>query len=285
MQIQLDDIAGGKRLLWQGGEEEFVDNARTRDAHWALLLASGMRCHDHAAPYALRPHRHVWTVVEAADDLACLRAVGTDRGADANAPGQEDDRAPCTLCLVSRKRNPRDRRARPRTILAIEPQQSALFRELVRRKVATNGHESLAQFRSVASVASIPKRAEPLVAVGLADDGARPYDLPPLASCVPRGTDLIQPIDWAGGRSSVWGKAAYAGRLTGAIKIKDHPGVSRSIRQPTNLLLGGVAGEWATEQIIEKERAQGFNRCLGQRCEISARGSSGLEVGHVQTTP
>ncbi len=141
----------------------------------------------------------------------------------------------------------------------------ALFRELVRRKVATNGHESPAQFRLVASVASIAKRAEPLESVGLADDGARPYDLSPLASCVPRGTDLIQPAKgW--GQVFGLGQGPLAGRLTRAIKIKDHPGVSRSIRQPPHLLLGGVAGEWATEQIIEKERAQGFNRCLSQRC-------------------
>ena len=54
----------------------------------------------------------------------------------------------------------------PRTILAKDMQQSALFRELVRRKVATNGHKGLAQFRSVASVASIPKRAEPTFKCG-----------------------------------------------------------------------------------------------------------------------
>jgi hypothetical protein len=49
----------------------------------------------------------------------------------------------------------------PRAILSVEPQQGALLRELVRSEIATNGRESLAQFHSVASVASIPKRAEP----------------------------------------------------------------------------------------------------------------------------
>ena len=39
VQVQLDDIGGGERLLRQIGEEEFVDDARTRDANRALLLA------------------------------------------------------------------------------------------------------------------------------------------------------------------------------------------------------------------------------------------------------
>jgi hypothetical protein len=39
MQVQLDDIGGGKRPLRQIGEEEFVDDARTRDADPAFLCA------------------------------------------------------------------------------------------------------------------------------------------------------------------------------------------------------------------------------------------------------
>jgi hypothetical protein len=37
MQIQLNDVRGGERSLRQVGEEEFVDDARTRDANWTLL--------------------------------------------------------------------------------------------------------------------------------------------------------------------------------------------------------------------------------------------------------
>src|SRR6266566_5444470 len=94
----------------------------------------------------------------------------------------------------------------PGAILSIEPQQGALLWELVCREIATDGREALAQFRSVATVAAVAKRAEPLESVGLADDGARPHHLPTLAPGVARGTDVIQP---AKGRRqvSVWGKA------------------------------------------------------------------------------
>jgi len=60
-----------------------------------------------------------------------------------------------------------------------------------------------------------------------------------------------------------------ASGLTGAIDIQDHPRLSRSIHQPTRLLVirvVGVGREWAALEIIEKERAQGFNGGLGQRC-------------------
>jgi hypothetical protein len=48
-----------------------------------------------------------------------------------------------------------------------------------------------------------------------------------------------------------------------AIDVEHGPGVSRSIHQPSGLL---VVREWASEQIIEKECTQGFDRFLGQRC-------------------
>jgi hypothetical protein len=69
MQIQLNDIRGNERLLRQVGEEEFIDDTRTREANRTLLFASGMRCHHHATQHALRPDRHSRAVVEAAHDL------------------------------------------------------------------------------------------------------------------------------------------------------------------------------------------------------------------------
>ena len=113
MQVQLDDIAGSECLLRQIGEEEFVDDACARDANGALLLARGMGRHDHAAQHAFGPHRHARAVVEAAHAFGFPDAVGTDQGANADAPGRAGDRAPCTLCRESRTRSPRDRRVRP----------------------------------------------------------------------------------------------------------------------------------------------------------------------------
>src|SRR5258708_31447542 len=70
MQVKLDDIGSGERPLRQGSEEEFVDDAGPRDANRALFVASRMSCHDHPAWDALGSHRYLWTVVEAARDLA-----------------------------------------------------------------------------------------------------------------------------------------------------------------------------------------------------------------------
>ncbi len=70
MQVQFDDIASSEPLLWQVSQEELVDDARTRDAHRALLFACGMRGHHRAAAHALRTHRDLWAVVEAANHLA-----------------------------------------------------------------------------------------------------------------------------------------------------------------------------------------------------------------------
>src|SRR5581483_3762851 len=58
MQGQFDHIARGERLLRETCEEEFVDDARTPDAHWTLLFPSPMSGDDHAAGHAFRPHRH-----------------------------------------------------------------------------------------------------------------------------------------------------------------------------------------------------------------------------------
>jgi hypothetical protein len=53
-----------------------------------------------------------------------------------------------------------------------------------------------------------------------------------------------------------------AGGFTRPVEVKDRPGVSRSLHQPCGLL---VVGQWASEQIIEKERPQSFDRFLPQR--------------------
>ncbi len=53
-----------------------------------------------------------------------------------------------------------------RAILPVEPEQSALLWELVRREIPTDGGEALAQFRSVATVAAVAKRAEPTFSYG-----------------------------------------------------------------------------------------------------------------------
>jgi hypothetical protein len=138
---------------------------------------------------------------------------------------------------------------RPGAILSVEPKQGTRLWELVHCEIARDRRECLAQFRSVASVASIAKTAEPVVAMSLRNHRARPDDLPALAPRVARGTDLIQP---AKGRGQFFclRQGALAGRLARPIDVKDHPAVSCSIQQTSALPLVGVVGvdqEWAAE--------------------------------------
>src|SRR5207245_1418017 len=69
MQVQLDDIGDSERMWWQIGEEEFVDDARARDADPTLLCAGWVGRHHYAALHARRSHRHIRAVVEAAHQL------------------------------------------------------------------------------------------------------------------------------------------------------------------------------------------------------------------------
>src|SRR5436305_12873870 len=80
MQVELDDVNSGERSLWKVGEEEFVDDACTRDADGALLFGSLMGCHDHTAEHTLRSHRNLWAVVEAAHHQAFSTTLELIRG-------------------------------------------------------------------------------------------------------------------------------------------------------------------------------------------------------------
>ena len=62
----------------------------------------------------------------------------------------------------------------PYAILSIESEESTLLRELVYREIRTDDREALTQFCSVASVASIPTRAE---LCGIKTDMSRVIDL------------------------------------------------------------------------------------------------------------
>jgi len=69
MQIQLNDVRSGERWLRQSGEEEFIDDACTRDTNRTFLFAGWMGRYHHAAGHALGSYRHLRTVVEATHHL------------------------------------------------------------------------------------------------------------------------------------------------------------------------------------------------------------------------
>jgi hypothetical protein len=90
---------------------------------------------------------------------------------------------------------------------------------------------------------------------------ARPNDLPALATGVASSTDVIQPAERLRQVFALW-QGTLPGRFARAINVKDHPGASCSIHEPSRLL---VVGKWTALEIIEKECAQRFNWCFCQR--------------------
>jgi len=193
MQIQFNNISGGESLLWQVGKEELVDDACTCDANGALLFACGMGCHNHATPHAFGPHRHLRTIVETAHHLAfwtLLDLIWWEMQTRLNQRMIEG-----TVLFASGHESKPGQVSEHGSgpILAVEAQQGTPLRKLVRCEIPTNGREPLTQFLPVPPVAFVPKTAEPLEAVSLADDGPCPHHLPPLAAPVAWRTDLIQP--------------------------------------------------------------------------------------------
>src|SRR5713226_3371928 len=162
MQIHFDDVGSGKPLLRQLGEEEFVDNARTRDANWALLVASWMGRHHHPARHTLGSYRHLWAVVEAAHHLA-FRALLELIGGQMQTRLDKRMIEHRVLFAAGHKGEASQvSQHGPGAILSIEPEEGVPLWELVLREVARDRREGLAQFRSVATVAPVAKRAEPL---------------------------------------------------------------------------------------------------------------------------
>jgi len=160
MQVQFDDIGGGERPLRQVGEEQFIDDARTRDPNRALLLACWMGGYHHAAGHALRPYRHCRAVVEAAHDLTFwtrLKLIGGQVQTRLNERVIEHG-----VLFATRHKGKASQIGEHGSgaILSVEPQQGMLRRKLGCCKVARDRGESLAQFRSVAAIASVAKTAE-----------------------------------------------------------------------------------------------------------------------------
>src|SRR5260370_4983144 len=154
----------------------------------------------------------------------------------------------------------------------------------MRCEVPPDSRQALTQFLPIATVPPVANRAEPLKTVGLADDRARPHHFPTLAPGVASRTHVIQPPKRWGQVFGLW-QGTLTGRFPGAIDVKDHPGVPRSIHETTRLLLVGVGGEWAALEIVEKEGTQGFDGFGCQRRQKAREGRTGgqsitLKQGH-----
>jgi hypothetical protein len=127
MQIQLDNIGSGERLLQQIGEEEFVDDARTRDAHRAFLLTGWTGRYHHAAQHPFGSHRYLWAVVKTADTLAFWTLLNLIWG---QMQARLDQRMiEGSVFLASRHKSETGEVCKhcSSAILAIEPEQRALL--------------------------------------------------------------------------------------------------------------------------------------------------------------
>src|SRR5712691_5759813 len=142
--------------------------------------------------------------------------------------------------------------------------------------VEVDGSYRPAQFFPVEPVARVGERAEPLRGMRLPDDRAGADDLPTLAPGVAGRAQLTQPPLGSRQLRGLW-QGALAGRLARAIDVEDHSLPACSINQPAGL---PCFVQWTREQIFEKERAQGFDRWLG---ETSKKATERRERG--QTLP
>src|SRR5512135_1569800 len=136
MQIQFDDIGGAERLLRQIGEEEFVDDARTRETNPALLFAGWMGRHYHTARHTKRSHRHSRTVEEAAHQLAFRTMLELTWGQVQTRLDERMIQHRILFAAHHEREASQICKHGPGAILPIQPQQGALLRELMRSEVA-----------------------------------------------------------------------------------------------------------------------------------------------------
>jgi hypothetical protein len=133
-----------KAWLSQAGEEEFVDDALSREANPALLFVGRVGRHHHAARHARRPHRHLGAVVEAAHHLTfrtLLKLIRWQVQTWLDEWVIEDG----VLFATRHEGEARGvRKYSPGAILSIQPEQSAFLRDLVCSEGATQSREGLA---------------------------------------------------------------------------------------------------------------------------------------------
>lgn len=268
MQIQLDHIACSERLVWQVREEPFVDHAFSCDSNRTLLFPCGMRRSNDARALAIGPDWDLWTVGEAAHHVtfgALLELVGRQVQACLNEWMVEQTRV---FPAGHQREASHIGEDRSIALLPVTPDQRAFWWELRGSQRPANGRESLASFLPRASVPTVAETAEPMGAVRLRHGGPRPDCLSAFATSIARCTDLVQPTK---SRRQVLPlrESALPRRFPRPINVKDFPGVPHAIQQFPRLPVGC---ERASEQIIEKERAQRFDGSFGERCQNAREG-------------
>ncbi len=136
MQIQLDHVGGGERVLRQVGEDEFIDDACTCDADRAFLLPGRMGSHDHPAGYPFWSHRYLRAIVETAHRLT-FGTVLELIGRQVQTPLDQRMIECGVLFAASHKGEACEIREHgPGSVLAVEPEQRASRGEVVSGEIA-----------------------------------------------------------------------------------------------------------------------------------------------------
>jgi hypothetical protein len=190
MQVHFDDIAGSECLLWQGGEEQLVDDACTSDAHWTLVLACGMGSDNHAAGCPERSNRDLRAIVETTHHLAFGALLDLIRWHVQTRRNARMIEQAVVLATGHKPEASQIGEHSPVPLLAVEAQQRVLRWKLVPCEIPADGGEALAQFRSRQPMASVSETAEPLGALGLRHRSACPDHLCTLAAPRARSADV-----------------------------------------------------------------------------------------------
>src|SRR5258708_3019615 len=151
-------------------------------------------------------------------------------------------------------------------------------------QIAPDDRQPPAQFLPVASIAFVPKTAEPLETVGLTDDGSRPYHLPTLAPGVARSTDLIEPT-MSGGADPRSGVKRVGGRPRVCHRHQRLPTRSRLDPLAHPSVFRGSRWSASTEEDHRERACAGRQQALMSALLKSARTSNGRGVAHAQTKP
>jgi hypothetical protein len=134
MQVEFDNISSRERPLRQVREEEFVDDARTRDAHGALLVVGWMGGYDHTAQHAFGSHRHLWAVVETTHRLAFWTLLELIWGQMQTRLDLRMIKGGVVFAARHKRESSQVREHSPSAVLAVEPEQGAFRQELVRAR-------------------------------------------------------------------------------------------------------------------------------------------------------
>ena len=231
MQIQRHDVGGGECLLREAGEEEFIDDASTRDPNRTLLFGGLMGRDHHAARNAIRPHRHSRAVVERAHHPT-LRVGQVLIGRQFQANLDFSAFQEMIGFAAHHKRQPSEiSEDGSRAILPVEAQQNTFFSVVMGLSVALYGRDCPTQFCSVFPIAGVSKCAEKLMRMRLQNRGTAPHDFPPLASGVAGSTQWTQTSLWSWPICRLW-QSPLASCLARPIHIKDEVVVPLPVEQP-----------------------------------------------------